>query len=67
MFDLKTTPTMQLVQILCETQDQGTINLVAYELACRIYVPYNNAETFEELLTKFGYRKEESQVKKLVK
>ena len=67
MIDIKTTPTMELIQILCEAQDQGVINSIAYELACRIYVPYVSDVTFEELLTKFGYRKEESQVKKLTR
>ena len=56
MDNIKTIPTVTLVHI------------VAYELACRIYLPYNKMKTFEELLTEFGYKTEEKQpVKKLTK
>ena len=68
MDNIKTIPTVILIHILCETKEQSMINMVAYELACRIYVPDNKIKTFEELLTEFGYKTEEKQpVKKLTK
>lgn len=67
MEDIRKIPTVQLIHILCETQDQGLINIIAYELACRVYVPDNKVKTFEELLTDFGYKKKEKPVKKLIK
>jgi len=56
MNNLKTVPTSKLVHILCEEENQHVINAIAYELACRIYVPNNSQTTFEELLEKFGYK-----------
>ena len=64
--DIRTTSTVNLVHILCETKDQAMINMVAYELAYRLYSPEYSQKTFEELLTEFGYKKEEKPpVKKL--
>lgn len=60
MDNIKTIPTATLIHILCETKEQSMINMVAYELACRVYVPDNKIKTFEELLTEFGYKTEES-------
>ena len=57
MDNIKTTPTKNLIHILCEATDQNIINIIAYELACRIYVPDNNqGVTFEQLLNDFGYK-----------
>ena len=68
MDNMKTIPTAILIHILCETKEQSMINMLAYELACRVYVPDNKIKTFDELLTDFGYRTEEKQkVKKLTK
>lgn len=68
MDNIKTIPTVTLIHILCETKEQSMINMIAYELACRVYVPDNKIKTFEELLTEFGYKTEEKQpVKKLTK
>lgn len=68
MDNIKTILTATLIHILCETKEQSMINMVAYELAYRIYVPDNKMKTFEELLTEFGYKTEEKQpVKKLTK
>ena len=64
--DIKTTPTVILVHILSEATDQNIINRIAYELACRVYVPDNSQGiTFEQLLNDFGYKTEEEKVKKL--
>ena len=68
MDNIKTIPTTTLIYILCETKEQSMINMVAYELTCRTYVPDNKIKTFEELLTDFGYKTEEKQpVKKLTR
>ena len=66
MDNIKTTPTKNLIHILCETTDQNIINIIAYELACRIYVPDNNqGVTFEQLLNDFGYKTKEEDIKQL--
>ncbi len=57
---LKTTPTANLITLLDDSeikQDQSLTNIVAFELACRIYVP-NTETTFDELLGKLGYKEE---------
>lgn len=54
--NIKTLPTIDLVHILCQATDQGVINIIAYELACRIYVPSVSEKSFEEMLENFGYR-----------
>ena len=67
--EIKTTPTVTLFHILCEATDQTVINMIAYELACRVYVPDNSQQiTFEQLLNDFGYKtikKEAEPVKSL--
>ena len=66
MDNIKTTPTKNLIHILCEATDQNIINIIAYELACRIYVPDNNqGVTFEQLLNDFGYKIKEEDIKQL--
>ena len=68
MDNIKVIPTTTIIHILCETKEQSMINMLAYELASRVYVPDNKIKTFDELLTDFGYRTEEEQkVKKLTK
>lgn len=63
MNNIKTTSTVELVNILCETQDQDLINRIAYELTCRIWVPNKSNKTFEEMLYEFGYKQENTIVK----
>ena len=66
MDNIKTTSTKNLIHILCEATDQNVINIIAYELACRIYVPDNSqGVTFEQLLNNFGYKIKEENVKQL--
>ena len=66
MDNIKTTPTVILVHILSEATDQNIINRIAYELACRVYVPDNSQGiTFEQLLNDFGYKTKEEKIKKL--
>ena len=66
MNNIKTTSTAELINILCETQDQDIINRIAYELTCRIWVP-NASETFEEMLEKFGYKQTNEKINKMIK
>ena len=64
MDNIKTTPTKNLIHILCEATDQDIINVIAYELACRIYVPDNNQRvTFEQLLNDFGYKTKKENIR----
>ena len=70
--ELRTTPTIQLINGISEWEKQGNqamVNILAYELACRIYIPNDNI-SFENMLADFGYKKldkEKRQQKKLVK
>lgn len=55
---MKNKKTFELIELLTnsiKTQNQALINMYAFELACRLYVP-NKDTTFEELLEGFGYR-----------
>ncbi len=55
--EFKTTPTVTLINGLCEAErngDQKLINICAYELACRIYIP-NSEKSFKTILYEFGY------------
>ena len=54
---LKTTPTVKLIDVLVDAeaaQNQFLANIVAWELAVRIYVP-NEEKTLEEMAAEFGY------------
>ena len=56
---LKTTPTIVLIDCLTKSTEEGDqflINVFAYEIASRLYVPNNSYKTFEELLKDFGYK-----------
>lgn len=58
---MKNKTTVELVTLLTEAINVGNqelINMYAYELATRLYVP-NTGYTFEEILEGFGYRKVE--------
>ena len=68
--ELKTTSTIKLVELWSQAliaNNQSFINIYAYELAARIWVP-NQEQTFEDLLEKFGYKKiEKDNEKKKIK
>ena len=62
---LNTIPTVKLVDLIGiykKEDNQDMVNLLAYELTCRIYVP-NKGTTFDELAYRFGYREIEHQEK----
>lgn len=52
--DLRLGSTVQLVEKLHLVKNQEEINQLAYELACRMYVPFKGIE-FDELLKNNGY------------
>lgn len=57
--ELRTTPTYVLIDFLSEAYkngEQGLVNLYAYELATRIWVP-NEKTSFTDMLKEFGYKR----------
>lgn len=57
--ELKTTPTCVLINSLFEAyenEEQGLVNIYAYELTTRIWVP-NEEISFTDMLKEFGYKK----------
>lgn len=60
---LKTVPTVKLIQLISNASNNGEqdlVNIYAYELTYRIWVP-NEEKTFEEMLKEFGYVESEAQ------
>ena len=54
---LRTVSTIELVRLINEASNKGEqnlVNVIAYELTYRIWVP-NQETTFEEMLKRFGY------------
>lgn len=65
--NIEKTPTIVLVNCLFTNDDQDTINMCAYELTRRLWVP-NTEITFDQMLHNFGFRyieQEEVKIKKL--
>lgn len=57
--ELRTTPTCVLINFLSEAyknEEQGLVNIYAYELATRIWVP-NEETSFTDMLKEFGYKR----------
>ena len=55
--EFKKTPTVTLINMLSESEkagEQRLVNICAYELACRIWVP-NAEKDFKTMLYEFGY------------
>lgn len=66
---LRTTSTIELVEKLTkniERKNQSMVNLIAYELTTRIYIPASEM-SFDDILYSFGYQTELQQEKKLIK
>lgn len=58
MEELRTIPTITLIQELSkaiEEDNQQVVNICAFEIAYRIYVP-NDKITFESILNDLGYK-----------
>ena len=54
---LKTTPTVKLIDLLEKASNEGSqsmVNMIAWELAYRIYVP-NPEKSIGQLAQEFGY------------
>ena len=64
MKQLKTFEIIEHLTQAMKTQDQRLINMYAYELATRLFVP-DTGHTFEELLEGFGYKKTEQDPKQI--
>ena len=43
-----------LNQAIKEGKDQSVINQLAFEIVCRIYVPFSNM-SFDDMLLEYGY------------
>jgi hypothetical protein len=57
--ELRTTPTCVLINFLSEAyknEEQGLVNIYAYELTTRIWVP-NEETSFTDMLKEFGYKR----------
>ena len=57
--ELKTIPTCVLINFLSEAyenEEQELVNIYAYELTTRIWVP-NEEISFTDMLKEFGYKK----------
>ena len=52
--ELRTMPLNKLIELSYILTDRKQLNIVIYEMACRVYVPFGE-ESFEELLLKLGY------------
>ena len=62
--DIHTASVVELIEAIDNAKDQSEINVIAYELTCRTYIPFSSI-TFEELLLRFGYK--EANEKRLTK
>lgn len=61
---MKDKTTKELIMLLTgamKTQNQDLINMCAYELTTRLYVP-NDTYTFEDTLEGFGYKNLQNQI-----
>lgn len=60
--EIRLAPTVSLMNeltTLLEKGNQTEANIISYELACRLYVPFNKETSFEDMLLSFGYRPKE--------
>ena len=52
---LRTANLVQLAEMVDKAKNQEELNMITYEITCRMYVPFSGIE-FDELLIKNGYR-----------
>ncbi len=52
--ELRTAPLNKLIELLYILDTQDKLNIVIYEITCRMYVPFSNV-SFDELLIMNGY------------
>lgn len=63
--ELRLIPTITLTRYIEVCDNQAWKNLAIFELATRIYVPFNGEVSFDDLLMKLGYvdmRKQENNI-----
>ena len=53
--ELRTASLIDLMKLLQEVKDQDQINIIAFEITCRMYIPFSDV-SFDELLIQMGYR-----------
>ena len=53
--ELRTASLIDLMKLLQEVKDQDQINIIAFEITCRMYIPFSDV-SFDELLLQMGYR-----------
>ncbi len=66
---IKTTPTNKLIDILdiaIQNEEQDLVNIIAYEIATRLWVP-NDKITLEQMAISFGFKEKEDKEKTLSK
>ena len=56
--ELRLGSTSKLIEKMCIVRNQEEMNMLAFELTCRMYVPFKGIE-FDELLRKNGYVEKE--------
>lgn len=63
-------PTIELIDIMNKASGEGKqteVNMYAYELACRLYVPFSDV-SFDDILLSLGYvNLKEEKVKNMVR
>ena len=52
--ELRITPLNKLIELLYIVEEQDKLNIIIYEITCRMYVPFGDV-SFDELLIKNGY------------
>lgn len=65
---IKTMNLKELSELLSKSNLEGNkimANAIIYEMAVRVYIPFNENQTFEDLLLDLGYDKELQKQKRL--
>lgn len=52
--ELRTASLNKLIELLCTIKEQDKLNIIIYEITCRMYVPFKG-KSFDELLLDNGY------------
>ena len=52
--ELRTAPLNKLIELSYTLESQDMLNIVYFEMACRIYVPFGE-KSFDEILLELGY------------
>lgn len=52
--ELRTAPLTKLIELSYTLEDQAMLNIVIFEMACRVYVPFGE-KSFDDVLLELGY------------